>query len=316
MVHSMPPNATDAPSVATTAGSPQHDLPAMPVIVGAPRSGTTLLRLMLDAHPQLAIPPETGFLLLASSLKSSDEPLHADVFLEAITNYPPEMPTWPDFGIPAANLRREFDRMPTFTVADGFRAFYRLYAERFGKRRWGDKTPGYVLNIRDIAETLPEAHFIHVIRDGRDVSLSLRQCWFSPGQDMKILAAHWERHVAEGRRQGSRCGRYLEVRYEDLVRRPAPVLEKICAFLRLPYASQLERYHERAMDRLREHRDRQGPDGVLLVSHEERLKQQRMVTRPPDPSRIDVWRKTMTEGERRDFEAVAGELLRDLGYVM
>jgi Sulfotransferase family len=306
----MQPSVKGPQSVTGTVGS----YPAMPVIVGAPRSGTTLLRLMLDAHPQLAIPPETGFLTLASALRSAGQPLQTEVFVEAITSFPPAMPGWPDFGIPLADFRRELDRIRLVDVADGFRAFYRLYAARFGKSRWGDKTPGYVLHLCDIAETLPEAHVIHVIRDGRDVSLSLRQCWFSPSQDMRVLAAHWQRHVAEGRRQGARCRRYIEVRYEALVRRSAAVLDEICRFVGLPYASELERYHETAMLRLREHRGRQTRDGVLVVSHEERLRQQQLVTRPPDPSRIEAWKETMTAVERSDFEDVAGELLRDLGY--
>ena len=293
---------------------PPGDLPAMPVIVGAPRSGTTMLRLMLDAHPQLAIPPETGFLALAPTLRAAGGPVPTEVFLEAITNFPPDMPAWPDFGIPVADLRHELDRIALLDVADGFRAFYRLYAGRFGKARWGDKTPGYVLHIGEIAATLPEARFVHVIRDGRDASLSLRQCWFAPSQDMRVLAAHWQRYVAEGRRQGAGCRHYLEVRFEALVRRPAAVLEEVCAFVGLPYVSQLERYHETALERLREHRDRHRPDGALVVSHEERLRQQRLVTRPPDPSRIDAWRDTMDADERREFEAVAGGLLRDLGY--
>jgi Sulfotransferase family len=310
----MPQSATDPSSVGKTLGSPKDYLPPMPLIVGAPRSGTTLLRLMLDAHPQLAIPPETGFLAQASALKLSEQPLCPDSFLDAITNFPREMPTWPDFGIPVEDLRRELNRIQPFNATDGFRAFYRLYAGRFGKNRWGDKTPSYALHITGISETLPEAHFIHLIRDGRDVSLSLRECWFAPSREMKILAEHWQHYVTEGRRQGSRCRHYLEVRYEDLVRRPTEILNEICAFLALPYVSQIERYHETAMDRLREHRGRQNQDGVVLISDEERLQQQRLATRPPDPSRIDAWRETMTASERTDFEAVAGELLRDLNY--
>lgn len=310
----MLPSGTDCSSVEKARGSPKDHLPPMPVIVGAPRSGTTMLRLMLDAHPQLSIPPETGFLALASALKSSEQSLHADLLLDAITNFPREMPTWPDFGIAAEDFRDELNRIQLVSAADGFRAFYRLYAGRFGKSRWGDKTPGYVLHITDISETLPEAHFIHIIRDGRDVSLSWRQCWFAPSQEIEVLAGQWQHYVAEGRRQGARCSRYLEVRYEALVRRPAEVLQQICAFLALPYVSQIERYHETAMERLREHRGRQNRDGVVVVSQEQRLRQQQLASHAPDPSRIGRWKETMAAGERKDFEAVAGELLRDLEY--
>src|SRR5262245_25471501 len=310
----MPPRATELSSVGKTLGAPKDHPPAMPVIVGAPRSGTTLLRLMLDAHPVVAIPPETGFLAHASALKSSGHSLDADQFLDVITNFPPEMPTWPDFEIAAEDLRSELSRIPRFNVADGFRAFYRLYARRFDKSRWGDKTPGYALHITDIAETLPEAHFIHIIRDGRDVSLSWRQCWFAPSQDIKALAVHWQHYVAEGRRQGARCGRYVEVRYEALLRRTAEVLKEICAFLGLSYVPQMERYYERATERLKEHRGRRSRDGTRVIGYEDRLHQQRLATCPPDLSRIGAWRETMTRDERQDFEAVAGDLLRDLEY--
>lgn len=310
----MPPSATDLSSVGKTRGAPKDYLPAMPVIVGAPRSGTTMLRLMLDAHPQLAIPPETGFLSLAAALKPSEQSLHPDLFLNAITNFPREMPTWPDFGIATEDFREELHRLELFTAADGFRAFYRLYARRFGKNRWGDKTPGYVLHITDIAEALPEAHVIHIIRDGRDVTLSWRQHWFAPSQEIKVLAEHWRHHVMEGRQQGSRCRHYLEVRYEALVRNPADVLEEVCAFLELPYMDQLERYHETAMDRLQEHGGRRSRDGSLVISREERLRQQRLVAHPPDASRICAWKETMTADEKTAFDAAAGELLCALGY--
>lgn len=72
--------------------------PPMPIIVGVPRSGTTLLRFMLDAHPEMAIPPETAFLVLAPQLASHGRVLR-ERFFEAVTGYPPEAPAWRDFAI-------------------------------------------------------------------------------------------------------------------------------------------------------------------------------------------------------------------------
>jgi len=71
----------------------------MPVILGAPRSGTTLLRFMIDAHPDVAIPPETGFLTLGTQFTGTGDELRQE-FFETITAFPPGMATWPDFGIP------------------------------------------------------------------------------------------------------------------------------------------------------------------------------------------------------------------------
>lgn len=144
---------------------------AFPVLVGVPRSGTTLLRLMLDAHPQLAIPPETGFLM---------NPLDAAVGPEAlakqICQFPSAAPAWADYGLEAAIFRAAAAQLsPQAEVGDVLRLFYRLYAERFTKPRSGDKTPGYLGLMPLVAKVLPEAHFIHIIRDGRDVALSWRK---------------------------------------------------------------------------------------------------------------------------------------------
>src|SRR3954452_10016225 len=91
--------------------------PPMPMIVGSPRSGTTLLRFMLDAHPELAIPPETGFLTQAARLALMSR---EEVF-ETVTAFPPECPTWEDFGLPAERYRAALEALEPFTPADGVR---------------------------------------------------------------------------------------------------------------------------------------------------------------------------------------------------
>ncbi len=120
---------------------------------------------MLDSHPALAIPPETGFLKLATELGGRDRNLR-ERFVRALTNYPTEVPCWPDFEIPEEAFRSALNAISPFSIADGYRTFYRLYAGRFGKPRWGDKTPLYCMNLPTIRKILPEARFVHIIRDG------------------------------------------------------------------------------------------------------------------------------------------------------
>jgi len=285
----------------------------MPVIVGAPRSGTTLLRFMLDAHPLLAIPPETGFLVLADQFTGQDDATRRE-FFEAVTRYPPDAPAWNDFRIPHVTFASALSHIVPFSAAEGYRALYRLYAERFGKPRWGDKTPMYGLHLPLIARHLPEARFIHVVRDGRDVALSLRQMWFSPGESMEALAAHWSHFVSTARRDGSPTGRYLELKYEDLLCDTRRVLETLCAFIDLPFSDRMLAYYRSTPRRLEEHGDRFRLDGTLVVSSAGRLHQQAMTLRPPSPDRIGVWRTAMTAEELTRFEAVSGELLEQLGY--
>jgi hypothetical protein len=277
---------------------------------------------MLDAHPELAIPPETGFLLLGDRGDARPRGVADDdgggdprrAFFEAVMAYPPDAPGWQDFGIAPEQFWAALQGIEPFSAADGFRAFYRSYAARFGKPRWGDKTPLYCQHLETIAQLLPEAHFIHVIRDGRDVALSLRQTWFSPGQDIETLAAHWRDCIVTARHQAPRCPRYLEVRFEELIQDSERVLRTICAFLDLAYAPAMLDYHARAPLRLAEHRARTRADGSLVVSHECRLRQQALTMHPPQTTRAGVWRAEMNPDERQRFELVAGALLTELGY--
>jgi len=285
----------------------------MPIIVGCGRSGTTLLRLMLDAHPVLAIPPETGFLDRATEL--SQHPLQQrQALFDAVTCHPPQAPAWADFGIDAAAFKHALDAIEPFSVAAGYRAFYRLYADRHNKPRYGDKTPMYCLHLQLISQVLPEAYFIHVIRDGRDVALSLRKTWFSPGPDVETQAAHWQHWVQTGSSQGAQCPHYLELRYEDLVLQPRKSLRRVCDFIELDFDEKMLDYHQRAPDRLSEHRARYDTNGELVVSRELRLFNQRKTTEPPDSSRVYAWKYTMREDEVRRFDKLAGATLRQFGY--
>jgi Sulfotransferase family len=293
------------------AGQPH---PPAPFIVGSPRSGTTLLRLMLDSHPQLAIPPETGFLPQGlATLFGSDE-RQRQSFSEAIINFPPEAPGWRDFGIERDAFMSELRTITPFHVDEAIRCFYRMYAARFGKDRWGDKTPSYGKHMRAIERVIPEACFIHLIRDGRDAALSLRDLWFAPGRDMATLARQWRRDICVTRRQSLHCRRYMELRYESLVLEPETCLREICDFIEIEYDPAMKTYHRRAAARLLEHQGRTLAGGKVLVTQDERLAQQRLTLCPPDPSRIFRWRTAMLPAERAQYESIAGGLLRALDY--
>lgn len=283
----------------------------MPIIVGAPRSGTTLLRLMLDAHSDLAIPPETGFLAADPSFLQS---LSRPEFADFIEQFPPTAPGWQDYCLTSQQWRQALEHVDPFMAADGFRAFYRLYAQRFSKTRWGEKTPGYVFSMRQIEEWLPESRFIHLIRDGRDVALSWRQTWFSPGHDMKTLASHWKQSVMAGQDSGESMRHYLEVRYEDLIQNTAPLLKRICGFIELDFQPAMLNYFENSAARVAEHAPRHRHDGTLIVSWAQRQKQQSLTMHPPQPGRVQAWRATLTPAQRNDFASVAGDLLEALGY--
>lgn len=285
----------------------------MPVVVGSPRSGTTLLRFMLDSHSELAIPPETGFLTLGEKLKGRGDELREN-FFRAVVNYPEAAPAWPDFEIPEQTFRAALNEINPFNVSDGFRAFYRLYASRQGKPRWGDKTPIYCLHLDAIRRVLPEARFVHIVRDGRDAALSLRRMWFSPGWEIETQAAYWRECVMAARRAGAGRPDYFELRYEDLILSTRETLERVCAHVGLRFEPGMLSYYTRTPERLREHKGRSRPDGTTLMTQEQRLRQQEATTAPPDRRRVFAWREAMSPEESRRFWRVAGDLLEELGY--
>lgn len=277
-------------------------VPPFPVIVGVPRSGTTMLRFMLDSHPELAIPPETGF-LMEPSVRNAGDPVR---IVAAMMRFPEDAPAWPDFGVDADELLAAV--AADAGVRDVLRQFYQLYASRHGKARPGDKTPGYLAHMRTVAAVLPEARFIHILRDGRDVALSWSRTWFAPTRNLPELVERWASMVRQGRDAASDL-HYLEIRYEDLVRDPGRELQIICDFLDLDYRDEMLDFHERSAARLVEHRDRFRADGSLLVSHSDRLKQQQCAMSPPQPERVQAWRQEMSAAQAALCELAAGGLL-------
>jgi hypothetical protein len=276
-----------------------------PFIVGAPRSGTTLLRLMLDAHSELAIPHETHF-VAPVLLLAEQRPFTADTFADFITTFF----TWDDFHLDPAQFREAVGALVPFGLAEAVRLFYRTYAARFHKTRWGEKTPHYALITREIAALLPEAHFIHLIRDGRDVTVSKRHLWFGAGNDIEAQAKDWASIVETTRAAAAGCPRYLEVRFEALVVEPAATLQTICDFLQLSYEPEMLQYHARAEQRLAELNGwpAQG------VTKEQFRRLHVHTAAKPRVDRIGRWRSELTRDEIRTFERIAGDTLRALAY--
>lgn len=283
----------------------------IPFIVGMPRSGTTLLRLMLDAHPDLAIPPETGFIRTVVRTCGTRRTT-ADCFLTTLVSDR----RWADHHVDADVLRQRLAGLRPFRLSDGLRLFYELYAARFNKPRWGDKTPVYLDFMHLIQDLFPEARFVHLIRDGRDVtvsSLSIENAWFGP-KSVSGAAGQWSRRIARARRQVQHLRYYLEIRYEDLVLQTEPTLRTICRFIDLPWEPAMLDYHAGAEQRLAEFGDHVAPDGSRMVRSEERRSLFAWTTRPPQASRVGRWRTQLTRCQRAQFEEVAGETLRELGY--
>jgi len=266
-------------------------------IVACGRSGTTLLRAILDSHSDMAVPPETRFIMSLLRRRRRYEPaggFRTDRFVADLE--------W-NFGFRELELsrdeaRRALDPAPADTP-DAIRRVFARYAARRGKSRYGNKTPVHVLSIPELARAFPEARFIHIIRDGRDVALSYLQADIGP-DSIEAAALRWRRWVGAGRAGGRQLdpGRYVEVRYEQLVDAPEETTRAVCAFLELPFDPATLRYFERA-------------DEVLgTIRRADRFGGLRL---PPTKGLRD-WRRDMGTRDREVFQVIAGNLLESLGY--
>lgn len=264
------------------------------VILGVRRSGTTLLRVMLDRNPEVAVPDESYF--IPQLARRHRGVVDQAAFVDDLRR----LPTIVEWELsPDAVAGRLRDGM---TTGEAIAAVFEAYAAERGKERWGDKTPLYMQHLRLLERLFPEARFVHLVRDGRDAALSflsvptgiMTEGWGHP-RDAAGFACQWATEVRDARALGSRVGgdRCVEVRYEALVADPPGELERICAFANLAYDEGMLGYVGRTESSRKEH--------------------QRRLDEPP---RVGVrdWRTEMSAENRRAFEAVAGDLLAELGY--
>ncbi len=193
------------------------------------------------------------------------------------------------------------------------RAFFDAYAERQGKPRWGDKTPAYMLSVTRIGRALPEARFVHLIRDGRDVALSQTARAINEQPPPAEQAAKWVKRIGKSREQAAKLGgeRYIEARYEDLVRDPEPTLRRICDFVALDFDPAMLTYYERAADRLAE------MSGALRAEGRPRRAGRRLPRRQPqadDPAaRSEQARQVAPRDEPGGSGCLRGGRRRDAG---
>jgi hypothetical protein len=263
------------------------------VVLGVSRSGTTLLKHMLDRHPRLAIPTESYFLPQLWD-RHRDRP-DREAFLADLER----LPKVREWGVTRTDVERRLPDRPSF--ADAVQAVYRSYAEARGKTRFGDKTPSYMQRLDVLEHAFPDARYLHLIRDGRDAALSFlamsRRPRFNLARPRSVgaFAFQWRREVEGARRFGrsQAAGRYREVRYEDLVSEPEKILRESCEFLGLDFDPAMLEYHREAGS--------------------ETLRDHPRLAEAPTPG-VRSWRDDMEPGQTELFEALAGDVLTEFGY--
>ena len=216
-------------------------------INGTQRSGTTMFRLMLDAHPEICIPFETNIItsycFKVSEFGDLDRDDNLRSLLKAIKNEP--------FVARGELADISYEEIIPFlrarTLAGLVDALFRANARRKDKSMWGDKSPGD--DIKALHHLFPNATIIHLIRDGRSCAVSRVRRWGA--RSIPELAHGWCFAANSTREAGRLYGdRYREVRYEDLVRAPEAALRNVCSWIGVPFDPVMLDYHKHATERL------------------------------------------------------------------
>lgn len=217
-----------------------QDPDAPPIfIIGSGRSGNTLLRAMLMHGGEVAIPPESYVLprMFRDHTRFGWMPWsdYTNVLLGRALQHP-GMAEWDldrDALVARATAIPEEERSLSSLVGVLYAEWAAHHAPGVG--RWGDKTPLNTLWLPRIERMFPDARYVHILRDGRDVALSYVKAGLYG--DLEDAAGRWRQSVRAARRHGARVGpgRFHEVRYEDLVAEPVATLGPLCSFLGLSY---------------------------------------------------------------------------------
>lgn len=267
-------------------------------VIGVNRSGTTLLSLMLDAHSRVAIPYESHFFVKYYA----DEDLVGDLGCEAGRRAlvdrilaEPYVRRWdyhPDPG--------EIDLDACGDLATAIAQVYSAYARHFGKDLWGDKTPSYISELHVMNRMFPDAKFVHVIRDGRDVALSvLRQRWGA--NDFAAALRDWVREVTCARKMLAMLpvDRFLELKFEDLVSDAPCQLRRVADFLGLNFEEgMVSGYMRRASDKV----------GDRINEHHANL------LGAPSADQAYKWRSSLGPADQAVAFEIAGQTFVELGY--
>lgn len=269
------------------------------IVVGCPRSGTTLLQVMLHTHPRIAIPPENRFVLPAYSRRREFGDLGKEANRRKLGKWITRRSKtkFGDFGLDADEVIARIAAAPP-TLGSALSTIFQAYADRFGKARWGDKRPMYALHLDVIRRLYPDAQIVSIVRDGRDCIASLKEMsWYQ--HDLHYAISSWALSVDATRRAARRLGpdSFYEIGYEQLVHDPEPQLRALCDFLG-------EDYHAAMAD----------PAETAAVAVPERKKHHALTHQPVTEQRVESWRERLTPEEIAVCESLLGSRLRRYGY--
>ena len=261
-------------------------------IVGMPRSGTKLLRDLLNRHPDIAVFPNEShfFPRMPALVEKHGDPRRRGSFarLYAELEGTRFMRRLRAAGI-VIGRDDWFARIHGGGARDVLDALFACYAAMTGCRIVGDKTPEYLTEVPVLSGFFPDAKFVHIVRDPRDYVVSMRKAW---GKSLPRAVQRWKTSIRKFRSDAS-CmhADSIELRYEDLVSSPRAVLDRLCTFIGVPFCDAMLSL-ERPSENLG---DTRGETSIVAGN-------------------FGKWRRELSDRDVQRVERIAGALMAELGY--
>ncbi|MDQ0352757.1 hypothetical protein J2R98_002608 [Alkalibacillus filiformis] len=269
-------------------------------IIGSGRSGNTLLRAMLTSHSEISIPPESYVLNRVIRKFHTYNFLEWDELVKIVIGEfesHQQFPTW-DINTNELYQRLKLLSKEKRTLANIIDELYVYYSEVHfpGSQIWGDKTPLNTLGLNWLDSLFPNAKYIHIIRDGRDVANSYQKAGL---YDLKYSCERWNESITRAKKFGRKKERqqYYEVQYEDIVRNPKDELKKICNFLNIKFEESMLSFYENI-----------GGLGDTSLSHHKNL------NNSVNKNSIGKWEHELSLNEKEYVNSNLEKNLKMLGY--
>lgn len=277
-------------------------------ILGCPRSGTTLLRLMLTSHSKICIPPESNFIMDLFP-EWNNAAFHNKYQIDCALKALYDNDKFPEWDIPRNLIKnRLLSRLP-FDFAGFVNQIYLCYMEKLGKSGvWGDKNPGYIHHLDKIIQLFPNAKIIHMVRDGRAVfssGLKANKIKSDLGLPPKFSGDAFSSYLSwktalDSAKNKSGLPNFYEIKYENLLDRPSAVLGKVCTFLNVQFEKQMLAY------------SLQNKEHNLVPKH--RIYWHMNTLRSLDSERANAWQKELPRKDILHYELIAKHKLEEYGY--
>jgi hypothetical protein len=263
-------------------------------IVGAQRSGTTLLRMVLNAHSEIAIPEEARFLMPLLEQRHLEAGFHGEEYTKLVSflRASEEYRLW---NYDSGPFLADLDARSDIGLTELMGGLYGSFVQSEGKRYWGDKSL-FFRRIDILARMFPQGSFIHIVRDGRDVFDSWRK--MDASKDCAPAAAlDWRLKLNLIERAFARlpADRALTIRFEDLLANAEQVARTACDFLGVDYEEGMLEFHTKSRRYVGDHHSQ-------------------LIFKPIEAGNQSKWRNNLSHVEKVAFDLVAGRQLERYGY--